>query len=124
MKSMTKKMIRAGAIALGMITLAPMVSAGEWRLNPDRCPDIREDWRDNGWRDRKEDRRDHHVIQCPARAWTYVPSRGERWDNRRGRDHDRYRDYPREVYLYSDGRVYQRNYRGDLVSLGLNLRLG
>lgn len=121
MKNLTKKLLRAGALALGVVTLAPLASAGEWRLNPERCPDIREDWRDmrhdNGWRDRREDRRDYRVINCPARAWTYVPSRGERWrDNRR--------DHPREVYLYSNGRVYERNHRGDLVSLGINLRLG
>ena len=122
MKNMTKKMIRTGALALGMVMLAPMASAGEWRLNADRCPDIREDWRDmrrdNGWRDRREDRRDYRVINCPARAWSYYPSRGERRDAR-------YRnDYPRQVYLYGDGRVYERNRRGDLVSLGINLRLG
>ena len=62
----------AGALALGIVTLAPMANAGERRLNPDRCPDIREDWRDmrrdNGWRDRREDRRDYRVINCPARA--------------------------------------------------------
>lgn len=120
MKNLTKHMIRAGALALGMAALAPLASAGEWRLNPQRCPDIREDWRDmqrdNGWRDRQEDRRDMRVVNCPARAWTYVASRGERW-----RDH---RDYPRQVYLHRDGRVYERNHRGDLVSLGINLRLG
>jgi len=68
MKNMTKKMIRTGALALGMVMLAPMASAGEWRLNADRCPDIREDWRDmrrdNGWRDRREDRRDYRVINA------------------------------------------------------------
>lgn len=123
MKNMTRKMIRAGALALGIVTLAPMANAGEWRLNPDRCPDIREDWRDmrrdNGWRDGREDRRDYRVVNCPARAWTYVPSRGERWNDRRSRG-----DYPREVYLYSNGRVYERNHRGALVSLGINLNLG
>ena len=122
MQNMTKKMMRAGALALGAITLAPMASAGEWRLNADRCPDIREDWRDmkrdNGWRDRREDRRDYRLINSPARAWSYVQSRGERWNNRRDRD------YPREVYLFSNGRVYERNHPGDLVSLGINLRLG
>ena len=43
MKDMSKKMMRAGALTLGVITLAPMASAGEWRLNADRYPDIRED---------------------------------------------------------------------------------
>lgn len=123
MKNLTKKMIRTGALALGMVMLAPMASAGEWRLNPDRCPDIREDYRDmqrdRGWRDRREDRRDYRVINCPARAWSYQPSRGERWRDAKYRN-----DYPRQVYLYGDGRLYERNRRGDFVSLGLNLRLG
>lgn len=123
MKNLTKKLIRTGALALGVMTLAPMANAGEWRLNAERCPDIREDWRDmrrdNGWRDRQEDRRDYRVINCPARAWTYHPSRGERWKESRYRN-----DYPRQVYLYSNGRVYERNRRGDLVNLGINLRLG
>ncbi len=43
MKNMTEEMMRAGALAWGVIALAPMASAGEWRLNADRCPDIRED---------------------------------------------------------------------------------
>jgi hypothetical protein len=123
MKNLTKRMIQAGALALGVFAVAPAASAGEWRLNPDRCPDLREDYRDmsrdRGWRDRAEDRRDYRVIECPARAWNYYPSRGERRDDRRYRD-----AYPRRVYLYSDGRVYERNRRGDLVSLGVNLRLG
>ncbi len=123
MKNLTKKLIRTAALAIGVMTLAPMANAGEWRLNPDRCPDLREDLRDmrrdRGWRDREEDRRDYRVVECPARAWTYYRSRGER------RDDYRYRDaYPRRVYLYSDGRVFERNRRGDLVNLGINLRLG
>ncbi len=43
-----------------------------------------------------------------------------RWRDRR-EDH---RDYPCKAYLFSDDRVYERNHRGDLVSLGINLRLG
>lgn len=123
MKRLTKRMIQAGAMALGMMAVAPVASAGEWRLNAYKCPDLREDMRDarhdNGWRDRREDRRDYRVVSCPARAWSYHPSRGERWNDRRHRD-----AYPREVVVYRDGRVYQRDYRGNLVSLGINLRLG
>ena len=56
------------------------------------CPDLREDRRDRrynrGWRDRREDRRDRRVLECPQRAWDYVPSRSER---RAGRHGDRLR---------------------------------
>ena len=45
------------------------------------CPDIREDRRDRridkGPRDRREDRRDRRILDCPPRAWDYVPSRRE-----------------------------------------------
>ncbi len=74
--------------------------------------------RDNGWRDPREGHRDYCVISCSARAWSHVPSRGQRWNNRRDRD------YPCEAYLSSNGRVHERNHRGDLVSLGIYLRLG
>jgi len=122
MKNMTKKIARAGLVAIGLMTLAPVGAAfaGEWRLNARACPDLREDRRDarrdNGWRDRREDRRDQRVINCPARAWYYVPSRYER------RSHAR-PARPREVIILRDGRPYYRDYRGGLVSLNLNLRL-
>lgn len=52
------------------------------------CPDLREDRRDRrvdrGWRDRREDRRDRRVIDCPPRAWEYVPSRRELRQGRTG----------------------------------------
>ncbi len=44
MSSMTKRISRAGAVAPGMTTLAPLAaSAGERRVNAQRCPDLRED---------------------------------------------------------------------------------
>lgn len=56
------------------------------------CPDLMEDRRDrrvdNGRRDRREDRRDRRVLDCPDRAWDYVPSHRER---RMGRYGDRLR---------------------------------
>ena len=62
------------------------------------CPDLREDRRDRrhntGWRDRREDRRDRRVIDCPARAWDYIPSRREL---RQGRTGERLR--PDRAYL-------------------------
>lgn len=52
------------------------------------CPDLREDRRDRrydgGWRDRREDRRDRRIIDCPPRAWEYVPSRRELHQGRTG----------------------------------------
>lgn len=83
----------AGAAALMGLSAA---SAGEWRLNPRACPDLVEDRLDRredridrrvttGRRDRIEDRRDarenrrdERVTICPASAFYYVPSRGER----------------------------------------------
>ncbi|WP_306016070.1 hypothetical protein [Oceanicaulis sp. MMSF_3324] len=62
------------------------------------CPDLREDRRDRrrntGWRDRREDRRDRRVIDCPDRAWDYIPSRREL---RAGRTGERLR--PDRAYL-------------------------
>jgi hypothetical protein len=123
MKNLTKRILRGGLVAAGLMTLAPMAAyAGEWRLNARACPDLREDWqdyrRDRGWNDRREDRRDARVIKCPARAWTYMRYRGERSNYVPPR--------PREVIVYRDGRTYYRDNRGALVHLdaGLNLGLG
>jgi len=62
------------------------------------CPDLREDRRDRrfneGRADRREDRRDSRVIECPRRAWEYVPSRREL---RAGRTGERLR--PNVAYL-------------------------
>ncbi|CAN0434332.1 unnamed protein product [Phaeothamnion confervicola] len=133
MKSMTKKMIRGGLVAAGLMTLVPAGAAfaGEWRINARECPDLREDRRDarrdNGWRDRREDRRDERVVKCPARAWYYVRDRGERrnWAPPRPREVIVYsnRDY-RDGRDYASGRdYYYRNNRGSLVRLNLNLNL-
>jgi hypothetical protein len=122
MKSMTKRIIRSGLVAAGLMTLAPVGAAvaGEWRVNARACPDLREDRRDarrdRGWQDRREDRRDQRVVHCPARAWYYVPDRYERRSSYRPAR-------PREVIILRDGRPYYRDYRGGLVSLNLNLRL-
>jgi len=62
------------------------------------CPDLREDRRDRrvdrGRADRREDRRDRRVLDCPPRAWEYVPSRREL---RQGRTGERLR--PQLAYL-------------------------
>ncbi|MGJ3230174.1 MAG: hypothetical protein ACFE0P_00070 [Oceanicaulis sp.] len=70
------------------------------------CPDLREDFRDRrghgGWRDRHEDRRDRRVLNCPPRAWDYVPSRREA---RAGRHGDRLR--PHTAYWdHNSGRYF------------------
>lgn len=113
-----KTLARTAALAVGLSTLAPIMmtaSAGEWRINARECPDLREDARDyrrdNGWRDRAEDRRDARVINCPARSWYYVKYRGER-----GAAPPR----PREVVTYRDGRTYYRDYRGSLIALDID----
>jgi len=64
-------------------------SKGQWVLNPRKCPDLVEDWRDRqesrrdeaydrgprdvaeDWRDRRESRRDEAVTVCPASAWEW-----------------------------------------------------
>ncbi|RZV34622.1 MAG: hypothetical protein EX271_13480 [Acidimicrobiales bacterium] len=63
--------------------------SGGWVLNPAKCPDLVEDWRDRresrrdeaydhgprdvieDWVDRRESRRDEAVTYCPARAWEW-----------------------------------------------------
>lgn len=124
---MSKRLIRAGLVAIGLATLVPTGAAfaGEWRLNASRCPDLREDRRDTrhdrSWGDRREDRRDSRVVNCPARAWYYVPSRYERRD--RYDRWDRMPPRPRDVIIYGDGRSYYRDHSGGMISLGINLRL-
>lgn len=80
---MQKRHLIAALTAAGtLLGLGSVAQAGEWRLDPWRCPDLREDIRDArvdyGRADRREDRRDRRVTNCPASAWVYVPSRYER----------------------------------------------
>lgn len=67
---------------------------GYFVVNARACPDLREDRRDRryteGRRDLREDRRDRRVLNCPPRAWDYVPSRREA---RAGRHGDRLQPY-------------------------------
>lgn len=115
MHATKKKLIRGALVALGFGLLgAGAASAGEWRVNPAKCPDLREDYwdrqYDHGRADRREDRRDERVVNCPARAWYYVRDRGER---RGYYSHPR----PREVIVYCDGRHYYRGGGGALLTL-------
>lgn len=54
---------------------------GKWVLNPASCRDIREDVYDarrtESRGDRREDRRDQRVADCPASAYTFVPDAGQ-----------------------------------------------
>lgn len=78
---MLTKTIIVAALSLGTIACTSSASAspGYWRLDPSKCPDLREDRRDRavnrGPRDRAEDRRDRRYINCPARAWDYIGPR-------------------------------------------------
>ena len=69
-----------GALALGAGTTA---SAGDWRLNPKLCPDIvkeRLDERVSSARPDQPDDIDHmRQVNCPASAWTYTPSKDEKF---------------------------------------------
>lgn len=120
MHAKAKTFIRAALVAIGITTAGVGVaSAGQWRVDVSKCPDLREDRRDyardRGWNDRREDRRDARVVKCPARAWTYVPDRGERVRYIPPR--------PKEVVVYRDGRNYYKNDRGALIALRLGLGL-
>ncbi len=110
-----KTALFAGVIALFTIGLAPITgaSAGEWRLDPRKCPDLREDYRDSRvtWsrRDAREDRRDKAVTRCPARAWTYVPSRFEYFRKRPA--------HPGVVGIYVGPKGYYRRHNGRVIAI-------
>lgn len=78
---MTSLTILGAAAAAVMFASAP-AAAGEWRLNPAKCPDLVEDRIDRSVTrsraDLREDRRDARSVVCPARAWEYHPSVWER----------------------------------------------
>lgn len=123
-----KKFIAALAGAGLMLGAAPAF-AGEWKLDPRRCADIREDWRDArenrrderfdyGRRDRiedrydrREDRRDRAVTVCPRSAFFYVSDRREhRYENNRygnGRSDNVRNDNGRDGRGHYDNRRYK-----------------
>lgn len=71
---------------------------GYFIVRANLCPDLIEDRFDRRYNqgrfDRREDRRDRQVLECPDRAWDYVPSAREA---RMGRTGDRLR--PSVAYL-------------------------
>jgi hypothetical protein len=115
MHVLTKKLVRGVAVAAGL-SLAGIgaASAGERRINANKCPDLREDRRDDhhnfGRHDRRESRRDERVVNCPASAWYYVPGPYER----RG-----FYSTPRpaEVIIHADGGRFYRDRNGVLLAL-------
>ena len=86
----------AGIVGMGLVLGMAPAFAGEWRLDPRRCPDLREDRRDaresrrderydysrrdvrEDRYDRRESRRDRAVTVCPRSAFYYAPDRWER----------------------------------------------
>lgn len=113
-----RSMMLSLPFALGLLacaSAAPPAQAGEWRLDPRLCPDLREDIRDRrvtyGRRDAREDRRDERVTRCPARAWVWVG--------------DRPRTLPRkptyDLYWGRDGRLYGRG-RGRDIRVAVVIR--
>jgi hypothetical protein len=94
---------------------------GNWVLNPAKCPDLVEDWRDRresrrdeaydhnlrdvieDWEDRRESRRDEAVTRCPASAWE--------WHGVKYRKHY-HAPRPRRVHVYyhPHKRVYYRKH--------------
>ncbi len=84
---MSRSVLNGMALALICLLTSPATAAtshlghhavhhGEWRINPRLCPDLVEDRRDRrvtySRADRREDRRDAAVVNCPARAWVWV----------------------------------------------------
>ena len=98
----------------GSVLATGAASAGTWHLNAGACPDLREDRidarYDGGRYDRREDRRDRSVIDCPNSAWSYEP---DRWE--RDRQYMRIAAQPRSpglVYVARNGEFFVRDYRG------------
>lgn len=96
--------LKPALLTICVVSTAAIAEAGEWRLNPAACPDLREDRIDRrvttSRRDLREDIRDMRRVECPASAWTYVPSKGERRVARRA--------YTGPTVIYAGKRGYYR----------------
>ncbi len=99
---------------VGSVAATGAASAGTWHLDASACPDLREDRidarRTTSRFDRREDRRDASVIDCPPRAWSYQPDRYER--DRRYTRIAALPETPGVVYVARNGRYYVRGFRG------------
>ncbi|MDZ4760127.1 MAG: hypothetical protein SGJ21_03550 [Alphaproteobacteria bacterium] len=114
MNSTTKRTLRSALVAGGLILLAPAAAfAGEWRLQPAQCPDLKEDRRDDrvthGPGDRVESRRDERVVRCPASAWSYEKGPREGWFGKPKR--------PIDVIVRPGGHYFHRDHRGADVAV-------
>jgi hypothetical protein len=126
----------AGLLGAGLVLGIAPAMAGEWKLNPRLCYDLREDRYDRaedrrdarhdyGRRDRREDRwdrrenrRDERVTVCPRSAWVYYPDRRE---IARGYDRDRGGYYGRDRH----GRYARSNrYRQPSLTLSFDNNRG
>ena len=76
-------MLKAACLGALALAGAATASAGDWRLNPKLCPDIvkeRLDERVSSARPGRPDDIDHmRQVNCPASAWTYTPSKDEKF---------------------------------------------
>ena len=82
MLNIKKFLAAAGMAVIGTVMISGSASAGQWYLDAGACPDLREDLRDarhdRGRADRREDRRDQRVLDCPRRSWSYRADRNDR----------------------------------------------
>src|ERR1700760_4644032 len=107
MKSLTSHTIRFALIAAGMaIVGVGAASAGEWKLDPARCPEVRFEH----WDHHRYEHTDHRQIKCPASAWRYEYGPGERHMKRLP-------PRPGFVEVYRDGRHFYRGDKGVEVNL-------
>ena len=100
---MTKRWLpKIAILAAAGMTMAGAASAGTWQLNANKCPDLIEDRSERrvttSRADLREDIRDARVVNCPASAWYYVPSKYERRQTVK-----RYYTGPRTVYVGRKG---------------------
>ncbi|WP_300554791.1 hypothetical protein [Maricaulis sp.] len=125
--SFFKSAIAAALLAgMGAAALPAAASAGTWYLNARACPDLREDRRDRrvyeGRWDVREDRRDRRVIECPPRAWTYVP---DRWERRNGLERGTGARLGTPGIVYRrHGEFYRETRRGDLRQINVVIERG
>ncbi|KCZ93760.1 hypothetical protein [Hyphomonas johnsonii] len=77
--------LKAASLSVLAVGFSLAASAGEWRLDPRRCPDLVEDRLDQrvttSRADLREDLRDMRQVNCPASAWTFIPAKGETFRN-------------------------------------------
>lgn len=126
MKLLKSALAAAFLAGMGTVGLSSAASAGTWYVSVRACPDLREDRRDRrvdeGRWDRREDRRDRRVIDCPPRAWHYVPDRYER---RHGLERGTGARMGTPGVVYRErGRFYRVNRRGNYREIDVVIERG